>query len=307
MDIHARPAPSSTDELHPLWRGFDALWHIRRTLGHSPVNVVPLGQLRADGVGASTFALRVKDDDLDKRALPDRERPTAETELIARVRRGDMGAFGILFKRYQAEVLRYARWCAGELAAEDIASDAFERTLSALRRGAGPTEFFRSYLLACVRNIAADHERRSKAQAAGGLEMLENYAFGTVERDDELWSAFDSLTEKWRKVLWCSEVLEMSLQEQAALWGLSSNSTAALGARARKALRTAYLQVQVTQVAPESVCAPTRLRLAAYLQGTLSRTRRLAVRSHLVQCLGCRRVSTRVIRDNPKLCTPEQA
>jgi len=234
----------------------------------------------------------------------DREQLTTDAELIARIRGGEIGAAGVLFKRHYPKALRYARWCAGETAAEDVVSDAFERTLDVIRRGAGPTEFFRAYLFTCIRNITGEQERRSHTRAAAEVDLSENYLFETFERDDELWSAFESLTDRWRQVLWYSEVLEMSLLEQAARWGLSSNAAAALGVRARKALRAAYLQGQVPQVALDSVCAPTRLRFAAYLQGTLSIKQRVAIQTHLARCVRCRRVSTALTSANPKLAQP---
>ncbi|RCG19002.1 hypothetical protein DTL70_25745 [Streptomyces diacarni] len=61
-----------------------------------------------------------------------------------------------LYRRHHPAVLAYARTCCRDPhTAEDLGSEAFTRTLQAVRAGGGPTEAWRPYLLTAVRRTAA--------------------------------------------------------------------------------------------------------------------------------------------------------
>src|SRR5258708_1869708 len=74
-----------------------------------------------------------------------------DAELIARVRNGDLEAYGELYARHHHAAERMARQLVPANDADDLASDAFAKVLDALRGGGGPDISFRAYLLTTVR------------------------------------------------------------------------------------------------------------------------------------------------------------
>jgi RNA polymerase sigma-70 factor (ECF subfamily) len=92
-----------------------------------------------------------------------------EDELIARARKGDLGAFNLLVEHYQAAVYGLClRLLNGGQAAEDAAQDAFiaaYRNLDKFRGGA-----FRSWLFRIAANACYDELRRRRARPASSLD-----------------------------------------------------------------------------------------------------------------------------------------
>src|SRR5918999_3733214 len=103
----------------------------------------PLGQTLGQGPHAMTIT-----------ALTD-------SELLDQARHGDEAAFTELYVRHQPAALRLARTYSRLGDPDDLVNGAFERVLSALRRGSGPTEAFRAYLFVTLRRLAADRISRS--------------------------------------------------------------------------------------------------------------------------------------------------
>ena len=100
-------------------------------------------------------------------------------------------------------------------------------------------------------------------------------------------TAFRSLPERWRTVLWLTEVEGVPPREAAAVLGLSPNGTAQLAVRARAALRARYLQAHLGRVSDES-CRRTIELLGAYVAGGLAPRDVARVDQHLAGCDGCR-------------------
>src|SRR3954471_3651583 len=75
----------------------------------------------------------------------------SDAELIARVRNGDLEAYGELYVRHHYAAERMARQLVPANDADDLASEAFAKVLDALRVGGGPDVSFRAYLLTTVR------------------------------------------------------------------------------------------------------------------------------------------------------------
>ncbi|WP_185074917.1 RNA polymerase sigma factor [Nonomuraea jabiensis] len=84
-----------------------------------------------------------------------------DTALTRLVRAGDSRAIAELHERHHAAVLALARrLCLDPQTAEDLASEAFVRTLRTVRSGtAGPEGPWRLYLYAVVRDTAAESLR----------------------------------------------------------------------------------------------------------------------------------------------------
>lgn len=230
----------------------------------------------------------------------------SDAELIVRARQGDRDAFGSLYERHVDAARRLARtFSRSDTDAEDLVADAFARVLVALQRHAGPDVAFRPYLLACVRNCAYDRTRRDK-RVSFTDEVPEA---PTYELDDPLVldfergvaaQAFARLPERWRMVLWHTEVEGMEPAEIAPLIGLSANATAALAYRARDGLRQAFLQAQLRE---ETVgeCRYANERFGALLRDRLASRERARVETHLDECDRCRVAYAELLDSNSAL------
>ncbi|BAU84855.1 regulator [Streptomyces laurentii] len=220
---------------------------------------------------------------------PPLDLPPSDSELIRRMREGDDSAYGELFRRHSEAVRRYARTCCRDAdTADDLTAEVFAGTLQAVRRGAGPEQAVRAYLLTSVRRVAASWTRTRKREqlvedfavfvedAARASEVADTAtldlgadvrAMHDAEQSLAL-QAFRSLPERWQAVLWHTTVEEESPSEVAPLFGLSANATAVLAGRAREGLKQAYLQAHVSQsLTAGGDCARYADRLGAYARG----------------------------------------
>jgi RNA polymerase sigma factor (sigma-70 family) len=86
-----------------------------------------------------------------------------DRELLARVRAGDDAAFGELFTQHADAVRRFAlRHVREHAEADDLTAEAFFRVLQAIRRGNGPTDHVRTYLLTVARRVAWEWSGRRR-------------------------------------------------------------------------------------------------------------------------------------------------
>lgn len=217
----------------------------------------------------------------------------SDAELIAEVRRGDSDAYGVLYERHLRAAQRAAA-CLANTAAEreDLVADAFTRVLRALRGGGGPTEEFRAYLLVTLRNVAISAMRGATVSLYA--DVPETY-LPRQSRDPVLsqWdasaaaTAFASLPERWRTVLWHTEVEEESPAEIAPLLGLRPNGVAALAYRAREGLRQAYLRAHLAEV-ERGECRATVSKLAGWVRRSLPDQLNRKIGKHLAWCAECR-------------------
>jgi len=220
--------------------------------------------------------------------------PVSDANLITATRSGDAQAYGILYERHAAAARRVAGQLVGGPAdVDDVVAETFARVLRVIRRGGGPAEAFRPYLLTAVRRVASDHLRGQRRQIPIGEENLpdpgEPFVDPVVTSLDRslIARAFRSLPERWTAVLWHTEVEECKPAEVALLLGLTANGVAALRYRAREGLRQAYLQMHLSGIEREA-CRPVASKLGAYVRGGLSRREGRLVDSHLRSCADCR-------------------
>ncbi|MDT9684349.1 sigma-70 family RNA polymerase sigma factor [Streptomyces sp. TRM76323] len=248
------------------------------------------------------------------------ELPPSDAELVQRMRGGDDSAYEELFRRHSGAVLRYARTCCRDRhTADDLTAEVFARTLQAVRRGAGPEQSVRAYLLTTVRHVAAAWTRTARREqlvedfgafAAQAARVSEPAGEGAVEPGADvraMWEAeqslavraFRSLPERWQAVLWHTTVEEESPREVAPLFGLTANATAVLASRAREGLRQAYLQAHVDQsLTAGGDCARYADRLGAYARGGLRKRAERGLRGHLQECAKCRLVAGELAQVN---------
>jgi RNA polymerase sigma factor (sigma-70 family) len=177
-------------------------------------------------------------------------RDRSDLELARRVRAGCDNAAGELFHRHHSAMVRYARTLTTDAAvAEDLAAEAFERTLQRVRNGAVP-QSMRAYLTAAVRNSSVDEYRRTNRLSSLDacdpndqritLEPAPLDFTARLADRDQLRQAFAALTPRHRLVLWRTMVEGRALAEVGAELDISTNAAAALVHRARGALRHAF-------------------------------------------------------------------
>ena len=229
-------------------------------------------------------------------AVPEQRAASADEQaLLLRLRAGEDQAFSELFELHAAAVRRLARGLAADASeAEDITAETFFRVLQALRRGAGPKDHVRAYLLTVARRVSwewhgarrdvpvTDDELTYRAGADADAHA------GTAERN-LIATAFTSLPERWRAVLWQTEVEGEQPAVVAPHFGLSANATAALARRARQGLRAAYLQAHLAMNRTSDVgCRGVIEKLGGYTAGSVTGSEARRIRSHLLGCASCR-------------------
>jgi len=222
----------------------------------------------------------------------------SDAELITAVREGDTSAFGVLYERHATAARTVARQYVRSTAdADDVVSDAFARTLSVLQNGGGPDVTFRAYLFTVVRRLSYDlvngarrtqptDDERTFESAFGPMASTEDPTLEGFERSTVA-RAYLDLPERWRAVLWYTEVENLAPADIAPILGLTANGVSALAYRAREGLRQAYLQQHLTSV-PAEDCRAVNSLLGSYVRGGLAKRETARVETHLEGCHDCR-------------------
>lgn len=232
----------------------------------------------------------------EETAVPEQRTASADEQaLLRRLRTGEDKAFSELFELHAEAVRRLALGLANDRSeAEDITAETFFRVLQALRRGSGPRDHVRAYLLTVARRVSwewrgarrdvpvTDDELNHRAGAGADAHA------GTAERN-LIATAFTSLPERWRAVLWQTEVEGEQPAVVAPHFGLSANATAALARRARQGLRAAYLQAHLAMNrVPDVGCRSVIEKLGGYTAGSVTGSEARRIRAHLLGCTSCR-------------------
>jgi RNA polymerase sigma factor (sigma-70 family) len=230
----------------------------------------------------------------------------SDAELIAAVRQGDSAAYGVLYERHLLAAKRAASCLARTQAErEDLIADAFAKMLRVLRDGAGPREEFRAYLLVTMRNAAISKSRGASVSLYA--DVPETYFPRTGDDPvlnkwdtDAAAQAFASLPERWRTVLWHTEVEGESPATIAAMLGMRPNGVAALAYRAREGLRQAFLRAHLPEVAGEE-CQATVSKLAGWVRRSAPDPLSRKISRHLARCADCRDRADTLTRVNEEL------
>jgi RNA polymerase sigma factor (sigma-70 family) len=213
--------------------------------------------------------------------------------LLERLRAGEDAAFGELFARHCAAVRRLAFGLVNDRCeAEDLTAEAFFRVLQAIRRGSGPNDNVRGYLLIVARRVAWEWRARRRDVPVSDEELTHRAGAnpdtsGQSTERNLITRAFTSLPERWRSVLWKVEVEGERPAVVALNFGLSPNATAALARRARQGLRAAYLQAHLAAEGSGAGCRSVLEKLGAYTAGSIKGTERRRIRAHLGACPSC--------------------
>ncbi|UGY94441.1 sigma-70 family RNA polymerase sigma factor [Streptomyces gobiensis] len=236
--------------------------------------------------------------------MPDgREVASSDAELTESVRGGESeAAVAELYRRHRGAVFAYALTCCRDPhTAEDLTSEAFTRTIQAVRSGGGPEAAWRPYLLTAVRRTAADWARTSRrTELSTDFEQwatdparapdAESGEERMLRREDNrlVLHAFRSLPERWQTVLWHTVVEEEPAAEVGTLLGIGASGVASLASRAREGLREAYLNAHIDRTSHADDCR----RFSALLAATVRRCGRRPNKDferHLDNCARCRR------------------
>jgi RNA polymerase sigma factor (sigma-70 family) len=219
----------------------------------------------------------------------------SDAVLVDRVVAGFDDAFDELYRRHATAAWRLGQAVTGNVHdAADAVAEAFARVLQAVRAGKlTDGGAFRPYLLAATRNAALDGlRRRGRTRSDDELHAMAATANGPAETATQVADAalvaeaFRNLPERWRSVLWLTEVEGITTKDAADQLGLSPNGTAQLAVRARAGLRERYLQAHLKgDVRP--TCRFTVEHLGAYVGGAISPRDLAKVDQHLAGCATC--------------------
>ncbi|MFI7597173.1 sigma-70 family RNA polymerase sigma factor [Actinoplanes sp. NPDC049681] len=218
----------------------------------------------------------------------------ADTELLAAVRAGDTGAYGVLYERHRSAARALAHGLVTDHAeADDLVAETFAKVFATLRAGRGPLVAFRAYLYTTLRHVCYHRARRDRRLEF--TDDLTRYDEGepfldpALDRMERTFAAqaFRALPDRWRDVLWRTEVEGASPAEVAPQLGLTPNAVAVLAHRAREGLRRLYLQQHVA-VADPPECRWAGERLGGHVRGRLAPREAARLRTHLSWCGDCR-------------------
>lgn len=223
-----------------------------------------------------------------------REPDPDDSSLLNAVRQGEAAAYGVLYERHLGAARRAAAAVATTwVERDDLVAESFTKVLRTLRTGRGPRDRFRPYLLATIRNSMLSLRRQDAV-----LSLVADVPEKPRHTDDDdpvgirlhagvAVAAFARLPERWRLVLWYTEVEGMPPARVAPLLGLSPNGVAALAYRAREGLRQAYLNQHVPATGQRS-CRVAIDQLAGWVRHTLTPRKMRTITAHLDHCVDCR-------------------
>ena len=234
-----------------------------------------------------------------------------DAELAGAIASGDAAAYATLRERHEAAARSLARQLVTDPAeADEVVSETFTRLHGVIRRGGGPEAAVRPYLLAAVRRVAGerpggqregtvDGGRPGGPPAATADGEAQRPSLGdpppgdpaAAEAESEpLARAFLSLPERWRAVLWHTEIEQADPGQAAVVLGVTAEGVAELGEQARAGLSRAYLKLYLASVTRED-CRSAAGKLDLHLSGAARGHNEGKVQRHLHGCRACRAVA----------------
>jgi RNA polymerase sigma factor (sigma-70 family) len=217
--------------------------------------------------------------------------------LVDRVVAGFEGDFEELYRRHASAAWRVGQAVTGNAHdAADAVAEAFARVFQAVKAGrlTDPSAF-RAYLMTATRNASLDTLRRSGKTRPTDTEDLDAIELDTTGPAEAVTGAgdaamiaeaFRNLPERWRSVLWLTEVEGVATKDVAEQLGISANGAAQLAVRARAGLRERFLQAHLKGTSDPD-CRFTVDRLGAYVGGGLAPRDIAKVDQHLAGCTTC--------------------
>jgi RNA polymerase sigma factor (sigma-70 family) len=230
---------------------------------------------------------------------PSGEERETESDLLLRVRGGDLDAFSELVERNRGPALVVARSIVDAATAEDVVADSIERLLVVLKRGDGPTYSVRPYFLQMVRNRAIDDKRRAVEIPVDTVHAVPSDGEGLDEADSAVVrSAFEALPERWQTALWLGIVESRTHAEIGRELDVAEGAASQLLHRAREGLRQSYLDAHVGD---DDECTRLKGLVGRYVRGRCSARDARKVKAHLDQCETCRAAIIKTRRLNARI------
>lgn len=240
----------------------------------------------------------------DEQSQPVVDSALEDTELLDMCRSGDRSAMGELYARHHDAALRYARSLAGDPRADDLVNEAFIKVIQSVDKGGGPDTSFRAYLKTTIRRVHIDNVRKHEREVLSMDGDLPTTAVvdGSAQRAESklLMDILQAMPERWRSVLWLTEVVGKSHQDVADELGSNPNAIGVAAHRAREELRRRYLAAH-TEAAERPECLPVLAELGAFVRDGLSARRRTAVEEHLIGCASCSATTSNLRQMNQHL------
>ena len=167
-----------------------------------------------------------------------------DTDLVARVGRGDRAAAEQLMRRHLPKMLALARrMLAGSTEAEDVVQDAFARLWTHAARWQPGQAKFETWLYRVTLNKCFDRLRR---RPTAGLEEALDVAdptpgpasrLETAELSEQIEAALRALPERQRAAIQLCHFQDCGNIEAAEILGVSVEALESLLSRGRRALR----------------------------------------------------------------------
>lgn len=228
-----------------------------------------------------------------ERSEPAPRGAVSDTELLAALRGGDLSAYEELWCRHHRAAMTFGLQLSRNHA-EDLVSESFTAVLQTVTvSGKGPTDGFRAYLFASMRNAAAKLARENSAINIDDPERLPVFIVQDDKPDPQqqedaraIIRAFRAVPERWQTALWLAEVEDAPRARIADELGLKPNAVSALLRRARQGLRLEWL----AQLVPDALRGdPEHVAdlLPKEIAGSLPGRKRGQVRAHLDTCSVC--------------------
>jgi DNA-directed RNA polymerase specialized sigma24 family protein len=224
--------------------------------------------------------------------------PRSDVELIAAVGSGDASAYVTLQQRHTPAARILARQLvASPDEAEEVLSETFTRLHDVLRRGDGPVESLRPYLLTAVRRVALERRSGEHPGPAAGQAEIPNLGepLFTDPAAAELESAplaraYASLPQRLRAAAWHIVIERTDPAEAATILGLTEAGVAEFPEQLRATLSQAYLELYLSSLARED-CKAEAGQLGLHLDGATRGLDERTVQRHLRGCRECRAVA----------------
>lgn len=153
-----------------------------------------------------------------------------DEELIMRVKKGEMGAFEELVKRYQRRLVNFAGRMVGE-DGQDVAQEAF----LAVYKNIGKVDVkrkFSTYLFEIAKNRAIDVLRKKKT-----VQLADEIVYEEEYKDDYITRLVERLEERYRQVIKMYYWDDLSYEQIAVVLALPVNTVRTHLRRAKQSLR----------------------------------------------------------------------
>jgi RNA polymerase sigma-70 factor (ECF subfamily) len=169
--------------------------------------------------------------------------PAPIEALVERARQGDRDAFGLLYDRFQPEIVRYLAHRVGDPdTAEDLAQHVFLKAWQAIPRYEARGVPFKAWLYRMAHNQMVDHFRtRKQTTDLDGIDVPEEAEAEALVLAGEMSAALEAalarLSEDHRQVLTLRFLMEKSAREIGEIMGRKEVTVRGLQMRALQALR----------------------------------------------------------------------